>query len=100
MLTLHVKNANAASRYADDVETMGQRIRALREAQGMSQEQLGRACGVTRGSISQWEIGITGNIRLSTFLTLCDVLHTDPHFLVHGAARRTGRPRASGGESA
>lgn len=47
MLTLHVKNANAASRYADDVETMGQRIRALREAQGMSQEQLGRACGVS-----------------------------------------------------
>lgn len=99
MLTPHVKNANADSQYAVCVDTMGQRIRALREAQGMSQEQLGKLCGVTRGSISQWEIGLTENIRLPTFLTLCDVLHTDPDFLVHGASRRTSRPLASGSGS-
>lgn len=100
MLTAHVKNANVDRQYAAAVETMGQRIRALREAHGMSQERLGKLCGVTRGSISQWEIGLTESIKLPTFLTLCDVLHTDPHFLVHGTSRRAGKPPVSGRESA
>lgn len=99
-LTTEVKNANGRSYYAVRVDTMGSRIRALREAQGMSQEALGRLCNVTRGSVSQWEIGITANIRLQTFLTLCDVLHTDPHFLIYGTSRRAGKPIQAGGASA
>jgi len=86
------------------METMGQRIKALREARGMSQQQLADAVDVSKSAVSQWELGQSQNIKLRTFLALLDALKTDMEYLVFGAARkppadddRTRRQRTGSG---
>lgn len=39
--------------------TLGQRIRARRDAVGLTQEKLANACGVSRAAVAQWEAGVT-----------------------------------------
>lgn len=36
---------------------LGQRLRALREVRGYTQEQVAEACGVQRATVTQWESG-------------------------------------------
>lgn len=76
---------------------MAEKIRALREAQGLSQTALGRLVGVTPAAVSQWELGLVANVKLQTFLRLCEALHTTPQFLIHGASKtRAPRPADPG----
>ncbi|MCR6685936.1 helix-turn-helix transcriptional regulator [Pseudoxanthomonas sp.] len=42
-------------RWAADMKSYGDRLRAARMATGMTQEQLGFASGVTRASVPAWE---------------------------------------------
>lgn len=72
------------------MQTMGDRIRQLREARGLTQRQVGDYCKVTDASVSQWERGATANIKLATFLLLCEVLNTDAQYLIFGADRKPG----------
>ncbi len=67
--------------------TMADRIKTLRQAKGSSQEELADLVGVTKSAVSQWELGTTENIKLRVFLHLCDVLGTNPWYLVHGHER-------------
>jgi transcriptional regulator with XRE-family HTH domain len=69
------------------METMGDRIKRLREAQGFTQTQLGELCGVSKSAVSQWEDGSTTDIKIKPFLALCDALRTDPHYLAFGPQR-------------
>lgn len=39
--------------------TLGARIRARREAVGLTQEKLAGQCGVSRAAVAQWEAGVT-----------------------------------------
>lgn len=100
MLNHVVKDAGPPLRYAEWMESMGERIRRLREAQNLTQSRLGELVGVSKSAVSQWEDGSTANIKLTVFLTLCDVLRTDPHYLVYGpdrapeSAAATGRHRS------
>ena len=71
-----------------DMQTMGDRIRQLRIARGYSQEALAEVCGVTRGAVSQWEIGSTANVKLKTFMVLAETLGTDFAYLIYGPDRR------------
>lgn len=87
MFDLPVNDVRPPDRYAGPVETMGERIKTLREARGLTQEQLGKAVGVTKGAVSAWETGNAQNVRLVTFLKLLDVLRTDYEYLVYGAGR-------------
>lgn len=64
------KNDLPAASYAGEMETMGDRIRLLRQSKSLTQEQLGDRLGVSKVAVSQWETGSTSNIRLKTFLTL------------------------------
>lgn len=106
MLNSAVKDAGLIVAYAPStMETMGDRIRRLREAQNLTQTELGELCGgVTRSAVSQWEDGSTTDIKLKQFLALCDALKTDPHYLVFGPDRQpegyetgsTGRFRRPG----
>lgn len=94
------QDAIALAGHAFTVQTMAERIRALREAQGMTQVALAKQLGITSAAISQWETGLVANIKLATFLRLCEVLHTDPHFLIYGADRgRASRARGPGSAS-
>lgn len=102
MLNFEVKDAEPLNPYADrHMESMGDRIRTLREAKRLSQDQLAKLVGVTKSAVSQWEDSSTANIKLEPFLTLVDVLGTDPHYLVFGANRgpSTGPKRGAGTSS-
>jgi transcriptional regulator with XRE-family HTH domain len=94
MLNAQVKDALPTYAYAvRPMETMGDRIKALRQARRLSQEGLGNAVGVTKSAVSQWEGGATQNIKLKTFLALLEVLRTDYEYLVYGADRAPVPPR-------
>lgn len=97
-LTVDVNQANGVCHDNDAVQTMGQRIRTLREAQGMTQEALAKAIGVSRGAVAQWELGVVANVRLQAFLRLCETLRTTPQYLLYGSDRSRSRPlpRAAG----
>lgn len=97
-------NASCAPRLCfEPMQTMGERIRFLREARGLSQEGLAdrlakRGVKVSGNAISQWERGETQNIKLQTFLALVDELGTTHEYLVHGPSEpgqrdSTGRYR-------
>lgn len=93
MLDCTVNHTGPLPVYALDMETMGDRIRMLRESKGYSQLELGSMVGVSKSAVSQWELGQTANIKLQTFLRLLDVLGTKYEYVVFGAARVPG-PRA------
>ena len=63
----------------DLVET-GEKIRALRELRGMSQEQLAEMVGVSKNSISRYEIG-TADMKSSVLFEISKVLDTTPNNL-------------------
>ena len=86
MLYLIVKHAAQEYRYSVSMD-LAERIKQLRQAHGMTQEQLAKRCGVTKSAVSQWETGSTANIKPQVFLRLCEALHTDPHYLIFGPAR-------------
>lgn len=71
-----------------DTDNLGSRIKMLRESKGLTQEELGKMVGVTKGAVSQWEHGVIANIKLLTVIKLCDVLGTNLHYLVKGETRR------------
>lgn len=89
MLNLVVKDAVPIALYAAlHMETMGARIKRLRESRGLTQPALGDLCGVTKSAVSQWEDESTANIKLESFLRLCEALGTDPRYLVWGPERK------------
>ncbi len=82
------------------MESMGSRIKTLREARGMSQSELAKIVGVSRGGVAQWELGIVTNIRLQAFIKLCDTLGTDPQYLIYGNERgKSPRHRTSSSQT-
>lgn len=88
MLELNIKDALGPFPYASSaMETMGQRIKRLREARNWTQGFLADQVGVTVSAVSQWELDQTENVKLVPFLRLAKVLETDPHYLVFGQSR-------------
>jgi transcriptional regulator with XRE-family HTH domain len=93
MLNLQVKDAVPESAYAfENMETMGDRIRQLREGHRLTQTQLGQLCGVTKSAVSQWENGPTKNLKLDPFLRMLEVLHTDANYVFWGKRRPGAAP--------
>ncbi len=67
---------------------IGQRIRALREAQDLSQEQLGKMVEVSFQSVQQWESGKT-TPRASRLRKLATALKTTPNYIQFGIGKST-----------
>lgn len=64
--------------------TAGDRIRAIREAKGMTQEELAFACGYkTRSTINKIE-KTAGETRLSTLMKIAAVLEVGSSYLIFG----------------
>jgi len=78
------------------MDEMGKRIKALRLAHGMTQLDLAKVCSVTKSAVSGWETGATANIKLQTFLKVCQTLHTTPQFLIFGPDRAPNRQSGLG----
>lgn len=66
---------------------LGQRVRELREAKEMSQEDLAQAIGKRLLAVSQIERGKTENPRADTVSGLAEALGTTVDYLLHGEER-------------
>lgn len=95
MVEVAVNYGLAGFLYALPMEMMGDRIRMLRNAKRLSQAKLGELCGVTGAAVSQWELSQAADMKLATFLRLCEILGTDPHYLVFGTTRKGPPPSPS-----
>lgn len=87
MLNRHIKYAVPAVPYADVMETMGDRLRRLRVARGLTQPEFAKLVGVTKSAVSQWEDDSSKNLKLAVLARVLDVLNTDLKYLVWGEAR-------------
>ena len=88
MLNVRVKDAVCPAGYPiPDMDTMGDRIRLLRRAKGLNQDQPAERCGVTKSAVSQWENNQTDNIKTVQLFKLLRTLGTDLAYLAFGEDR-------------
>jgi transcriptional regulator with XRE-family HTH domain len=64
-------------------DSVGTRIRALRQALGLTQEALAAACDVSRSAVAQWETDRAGQLR-GNITRIADALGTSVETLLHG----------------
>lgn len=62
-------------------KTIGERIRDARESKKISQEELGRACKITKQTIYKYETGVITNIPLDKLEIIADVLDVSSAYL-------------------
>ena len=67
---------------ADPVH-IGARIRAVRAENGLTQDQLAAAVGVSRSAVAQWETGRAGQIT-GNLTRIASVLAVNVEFLMYG----------------
>jgi transcriptional regulator with XRE-family HTH domain len=61
---------------------IGAKIKAARQAKGMTQEELGGILGVQKSAIAKYESGRVVNIKRSTLKKISDVLDIPPFELI------------------
>jgi transcriptional regulator with XRE-family HTH domain len=61
--------------------TIGQKLTALRKGRGMTQEELSEAIGVTRQTISKWELDVSAP-DLDYLCKLCDLFGVTADYLI------------------
>jgi transcriptional regulator with XRE-family HTH domain len=79
-----------------EANSVGTRIRALRVAHGLTQDQLAVACDVSRSAVAQWETDRAGQLR-GNISRIASALGTSVEFLLHGERAQsdfTGDERA------
>jgi len=69
--------------------SMGARIKALREAQGLSITEAARRIGIKQPSMSNIESGKTVKLRGDTLSAICRVFGASPDFILRGYANST-----------
>lgn len=62
--------------------TMGQKIKQLREENGMTLEQLGEKVGVGKSTVRKWENGIIKNMKRDKIKKVADALNVSPAYLM------------------
>lgn len=62
--------------------TKGDKIRIAREAKGLTQEELGTVCGVSKQTIYKYEQGIITNIPSDKVELICNELDISPVYLM------------------
>ncbi len=60
------------------------RIRALRRARGLTQDDLANACGVSRSAVAQWETDRAGQLR-GNITRIAEALGASIEHLLQGA---------------
>ena len=81
------------------METIGQRILRLRENAGLSQEDVGKACGRSRVAVTKWESGETANLKLSNLTALCNLFSVTYDYLIEGKNPENQETKESGNKS-
>lgn len=67
---------------------VGSKIKAARQAKGMTQEELGEILGVQKSAIAKYESGRVVNIKRSTLKKISDVLGIPPFELIYDEEHR------------
>lgn len=62
--------------------TVGEKIRACREAKHLTQTELGLACGVTKQTIFKYETGVVANIPIDKLQLLASKLDVSAAYLM------------------
>jgi transcriptional regulator with XRE-family HTH domain len=65
--------------------TVGTRIRALRRARGLTQDELASLCGVSRSAVAQWETDRAGQLR-ENISRIADALGASIEHLIQGSS--------------
>lgn len=63
------------------MSTVGGRIQAARIAKGLTQDQLAKKIGVSKGAISQWEANTIANLKAPHLMRLADTLEVSARWL-------------------
>ena len=61
---------------------MKDKIKMLREKQGLTLEDVGRVVGVGKSTVRKWETGDIANMRRDKIAKLAEALHTSPAYLM------------------
>jgi transcriptional regulator with XRE-family HTH domain len=78
----------------DLVQTVGQRIKALRQARGLTQDAVAEALGIASKNVQRLEAG-RQNLTLKTLAHIADVLDVEPYELLRSGAVVTPSPDVS-----
>lgn len=62
--------------------TRGEKIKALRLSRGLTQEDVGKACGVSKVTVHKWESGLIKDIRIDKLKTLAQYLNTTVAYII------------------
>ena len=68
---------------SNPASTVGTRIRDLRQARGLTQDQLAALCDVSRSAVAQWETDRAGQLR-GNIHRIATALQTSITFLLEG----------------
>jgi transcriptional regulator with XRE-family HTH domain len=68
-----------------DMDSMGDRIRSLRKARGLTQVQLRDRAKIGQSTLSELESGASQSMTVETLMSLCRVLTTTPNYVLYGA---------------
>lgn len=63
---------------------MGERIKAMRKAQGLTQEELGNMLGIKKAAVQKYEKGTVKNIKYDTLMLLAEIFGTSVEYIVSG----------------
>lgn len=66
------------------MKTMGERIKWARKQADLSQEQLGKAAGVSKGAVSLWESSQTKNLKNTNLYAVAAATGVRAEWLVSG----------------
>lgn len=61
---------------------VGKRIKGLRIAKGLTQEQLGALLGVKKAAVQKYESGNVENLKRTKILQLAEILESTPSYLM------------------
>ena len=70
-------------------QTVGVRIRTLRRARGLTQDELAAACNVSRSAVAQWETDRAGQLR-GNISRIASALGASVDHLLEGHVADTG----------
>lgn len=62
--------------------TTGEKIKSFRIKSNLTLEEVAKAVGVSKSTVSKWENGDIANMRKDRIVALCAVLHTTPAYLM------------------
>ena len=68
---------------------IGQKIKALRIAQGLKVEKIAKCLGICKVTYYRWESGEIKSMSVDHFLDVCRILNADPGEILTGIKHKT-----------